>query len=220
MESRPLLLEAPAPSLASRAWRRRREPSKPRPPRPHGSRRRGAHRDQGRVHRQVRGRDRDDRPPRPGHLPPQGHERRGLRQGGGRRGRLRHLPASDAGAGGLRARRPARHLPPTEERPERRDPVALLRSIYDPLERGESEDFGPLFDALAEAVVLRLPVGEARGKQAVIGYFVHAAATLEFDLFVRPLEYFGRSGRPRASAALAGRRPRRCTGPTRPHTPR
>jgi ethanolamine utilization protein EutQ len=27
---------------------------------------------------------------------------------------------------------------PSEERPERRDPVALLRSIYDPLERGES----------------------------------------------------------------------------------
>jgi ethanolamine utilization protein EutQ len=84
---------------------------------------------------------------------------------------------------------------PSEERPERRDPVALLRSIYDPLERGESEDFGPLFDALAEDVVLTMPVGEARGKQAVIGYFVHAAAALEFNLFVRPLEYFGDSKR-------------------------
>jgi uncharacterized protein len=85
---------------------------------------------------------------------------------------------------------------PTEERPERRDPVALLRSIYDPLERGESEDFAPLlFDALAEDVVLTLPVGEACGKQAVIGYFAHAAATLEFNLFVRPLEYFGDSKR-------------------------
>jgi hypothetical protein len=84
---------------------------------------------------------------------------------------------------------------PTEERPERRDPVALLRSIYDPLERGESQDFGPLFDALAEDVVLRLPVGEAHGKHAVIGSFVHAAATLEFNPFVRPLEYFGDSKR-------------------------
>lgn len=84
---------------------------------------------------------------------------------------------------------------PTEERPERRDPVALLRSIYDPLERGESEDLGPLFDALAEDVVLTMPVGEVRGKQAVIGYFVSAAATLEFNLFVRPLEYFGDSKR-------------------------
>jgi uncharacterized protein len=34
-------------------------------------------------------------------------------------------------------------------------------------------------------------VGEVRGKQAVIGYFTNAAATLEFDIFVRPLEYFG-----------------------------
>jgi ketosteroid isomerase-like protein len=82
-----------------------------------------------------------------------------------------------------------------EERPERRDPVALLRSIYDPLERGESTDFGPFYDALAEDAVLTTPVGEVRGKQAVIGYFANAAATLEFDPFVRPLSYFAAGNR-------------------------
>jgi ethanolamine utilization protein EutQ len=84
---------------------------------------------------------------------------------------------------------------PTEERPERRDPLALLRSIYDPLERGESADFGPFFDALAEDAVLTTPVGEVRGKQAVIGYFANGAATLEFDPFVRPLAYFAAGNR-------------------------
>jgi ethanolamine utilization protein EutQ len=84
---------------------------------------------------------------------------------------------------------------PTEERPERPDAVALLRSIYDPLERGESNDFEPFFDALAEDVVLTTPVGEARGKQAVIGYFTHLPATLEFNPFVRPLEYFADGNR-------------------------
>jgi ethanolamine utilization protein EutQ len=84
---------------------------------------------------------------------------------------------------------------PSGERPERRDPVALLRSIYDPLERGESKDFQPFFDALAEDVVLTTPVGEVRGKQALIGYFAQAAATLEFDPFVRPLTYFADGNR-------------------------
>ena len=40
-----------------------------------------------------------------------------------------------------------------------------------------------------------MPVGEVRGKQAVIGYFANAAETLEFDIFVRPLEYFGDGNR-------------------------
>jgi ketosteroid isomerase-like protein len=40
-----------------------------------------------------------------------------------------------------------------------------------------------------------MPVGEARGKRAVIGYFAHGAATLEFDPFVRPLEYFAEGNR-------------------------
>ena len=72
-----------------------------------------------------------------------------------------------------------------------KDAVDVVRGIYDPLERGESDDFQRLRDALAEDAVLTTPVGEVRGKQAVIGYFANAAATLEFDIFVRPLEYYG-----------------------------
>jgi ethanolamine utilization protein EutQ len=83
----------------------------------------------------------------------------------------------------------------SEERPERRDPVALLRSIYDPLERGESEDFQPFYDAFDEHVVLTTSVGEVRGKPAVMGYFSKAAETMEFDIFVRPLRYFGDGNR-------------------------
>jgi ketosteroid isomerase-like protein len=71
------------------------------------------------------------------------------------------------------------------------DGIALLRGIFDPLERGESSDFQPFHDALAEDAVLTTPVGEVRGKQAVIGYFANLAATLEYDIFVRPLEYYG-----------------------------
>ena len=84
---------------------------------------------------------------------------------------------------------------PSDERPEPLDAVGLLRSIYDPQERGKSNDLQRFVDALAENVVLTTPVGEARGKQAVIGYFANAAATLEFDIFVRPLEYFGDGNR-------------------------
>lgn len=43
--------------------------------------------------------------------------------------------------------------------------------------------------------MLTTPVGEVRGKQAVIGYFTNAAATLEYDSFVRPLEYYGDGSR-------------------------
>jgi ketosteroid isomerase-like protein len=71
------------------------------------------------------------------------------------------------------------------------DAVALIRGIYDLQERGEPEGFQRLESALGEDVVLTTPVGEVRGKQAVLGYFANAAATLEFDIFVRPLEYFG-----------------------------
>jgi ethanolamine utilization protein EutQ len=84
---------------------------------------------------------------------------------------------------------------PIEERPGRSDPVALLRSIYDPLERGESHDFGPFYDAFDENIVLTTSMGEARGKAAVTGYFSKAAETMEFDIFVRPLQYFGDGNR-------------------------
>jgi ethanolamine utilization protein EutQ len=79
---------------------------------------------------------------------------------------------------------------PTDERPPRSDAVALLRRIYDPLERGESDGFQAFFEALADDVEFVTPVGRVAGKQAVMGYFSHAAETLEFDPFVRPLEYF------------------------------
>jgi ethanolamine utilization protein EutQ len=84
---------------------------------------------------------------------------------------------------------------PSEERPERSDPVALLRSIYDPLERGESDDFAPFYDAFDENIVLTTSMGEARGKAAVTGYFAKAAETMEFDIFVRPLQYFADGNR-------------------------
>jgi ethanolamine utilization protein EutQ len=84
---------------------------------------------------------------------------------------------------------------PSEEGPARSDALALLRSIYDPLERGESNDFQPFYDAFAEDIVLTTAAGEVRGKAAVIGYFSKAAETMEFDIFLRPLEYFGQGDR-------------------------
>ncbi|MGH8984938.1 MAG: nuclear transport factor 2 family protein [Acidimicrobiia bacterium] len=80
---------------------------------------------------------------------------------------------------------------PTDGAPLLTDSIALLQSIWGPLERGESDDSQPFFDALAEDVVFTLSVGEVRGKQAVIDYFVNASATMEFNPFVRPLEYYG-----------------------------
>ena len=79
---------------------------------------------------------------------------------------------------------------PTDETPPL-DSVALLQNVWGPIERGESHDLQPFFDLLADDVVLATPAGEARGKQAVIAYFTNAAETLEFDPFVRPLEYLG-----------------------------
>lgn len=71
------------------------------------------------------------------------------------------------------------------------DNVALLRRIWDPIERGESQDVEPFFDALADDVVFTLSVGELHGKQAVIAYFAKASALLEFNPFVVPVQYFG-----------------------------
>jgi ethanolamine utilization protein EutQ len=79
---------------------------------------------------------------------------------------------------------------PSEIEPERHDPVALLRSIYDPLESGESDDWQPFYDAFDEDIVLRTSKGEARGKKAVVAYFAKASETMTFDIFVRPLAYF------------------------------
>jgi ketosteroid isomerase-like protein len=69
--------------------------------------------------------------------------------------------------------------------------VALMKRIWGPLERGESDDMQPFFDVLADDVVFALPVGEARGKDAVIGYFAHVGDAIEVQPFVKPLAYFG-----------------------------
>jgi uncharacterized protein len=69
--------------------------------------------------------------------------------------------------------------------------ATLLKDIYGPMERGESHDFQPFFDALADDVVFKVSVGEVRGKQAVIDYFINASETMEFHPFERPLEYYG-----------------------------
>lgn len=68
--------------------------------------------------------------------------------------------------------------------------IALMRSIHDPLERGESDDFGPFFDALADDVVFSTSLGEVRGKRAFISYLTHASETMEFKPFERPIEYY------------------------------
>jgi ethanolamine utilization protein EutQ len=81
------------------------------------------------------------------------------------------------------------------EGPERSDALAVLRSIYDPLERGESKDFQPFYDAFDEDIVLTTAAGELRGKPAVTAYFSKAAETMDFDIFLRPLDYFGDGNR-------------------------
>lgn len=85
---------------------------------------------------------------------------------------------------------PTQQRPPrlTASRPEAN--IALMRQIHDPLEQGESTDFSPFFDALADDVVFSTPVGQVRGKRAFISYLTHAAETMEFNPFERPIEYF------------------------------
>jgi ketosteroid isomerase-like protein/quercetin dioxygenase-like cupin family protein len=70
------------------------------------------------------------------------------------------------------------------------DNVALMQHIWGPIERGESDDLTPFFDALADDVVFELPLGELHGKQAVIDYFAHASDALEPHPFEIPIEYF------------------------------
>jgi ethanolamine utilization protein EutQ len=71
------------------------------------------------------------------------------------------------------------------------DNVALMRSIWGALERGESHNLGAFFETLADDVVFKTEVGEVRGKQAFIAYLAAASETMEFNIFVRPLEYLG-----------------------------
>ncbi len=73
--------------------------------------------------------------------------------------------------------------------------IELMKRIWGPLERGESDDFQPFFDALADDVVYELPVGKVRGKDAVAGYLAHASVTMEFQPFDKPLQYYGNGDR-------------------------
>lgn len=90
---------------------------------------------------------------------------------------------------------------PIEGAPERfadgpaAEHIAFLRIIYDPIERGESTDQGPLFEAMTDDVVLELAAGVLRGKAAVARYFDEGSKRMEFHPFERPLEYFGAGDR-------------------------
>jgi ketosteroid isomerase-like protein len=84
-----------------------------------------------------------------------------------------------------------RHFRPNDDQTGN---VALLREIWEPITRGESDN-KPFFDALADDVAFELPVGELRGKQAVVDYFAYAHETIEFQPFERPLEYLGAGDR-------------------------
>jgi ketosteroid isomerase-like protein len=68
--------------------------------------------------------------------------------------------------------------------------VDLMREIFEPLERGESEDSEALYDALDDEVTFKLSVGELNGKGAVIAY-LDGGELLEFSPFETPLMYFG-----------------------------
>jgi ethanolamine utilization protein EutQ len=86
---------------------------------------------------------------------------------------------------------PVDRVPPRFGDAPTNDNVALMQSIWGPLERGESHDLGPFFDALADDVVFKTAVGEVRGKQALIGYLATASVAMEFNIFEKPFEYYG-----------------------------
>ena len=73
--------------------------------------------------------------------------------------------------------------------------IALLKRVWAPLERGESQDFGAVFNLFADDVVFKTAQGEVRGKAAVIRYFASTAAMLDANPFVKPLEYYGEGDR-------------------------
>lgn len=85
---------------------------------------------------------------------------------------------------------PIAGAPPRSGEGSATDNVTLMQNIWGPLERGESHDFGPFFDTLADEVVFRTSVGELRGKQALVDYLT-APATIEFNPFEKPFEYYG-----------------------------
>jgi ethanolamine utilization protein EutQ len=89
---------------------------------------------------------------------------------------------------------PAHGVRPPAGRGSERENLALLRRIWDPIERGDSA-YDPFFDALAEDVVFELPIGELRGRESVIAYFTTGGDAMEFNPFVEPLEYYAAGDR-------------------------
>lgn len=75
------------------------------------------------------------------------------------------------------------------------DSVALLQSVWGPLERGESHDFQPFFDLLAEDAVFKNGAGEVHGKEAIVRFFAGTGDELDFNPFVTPIEYYGAGDR-------------------------
>jgi ketosteroid isomerase-like protein len=96
---------------------------------------------------------------------------------------------------------PTQESPPRITAPGTDANLTLMKQIHEPLERGESDDFSPFFDALADDLLFSTPVGELRGKRAFISYLTHAAETMEFNPFERPIEYYANG----AKVVLASR---------------
>lgn len=78
--------------------------------------------------------------------------------------------------------------------------LALTRAVWQPLERHETADLQPFFNTLHDNVVLETSAGTLHGKATVIAYFGIASETVDFDPFIRPLDYYGAGNR----VAIAG----------------
>lgn len=70
------------------------------------------------------------------------------------------------------------------------DNLEFLRTLHAPYERGESDDFQPLYDCIAHDVVYDSPVGRLTGKPALIDFFDNAGELIDYWAFHSPIEYF------------------------------
>jgi ethanolamine utilization protein EutQ len=102
--------------------------------------------------------------------------------------------AASEHAGLLDTFHPADGARPPAVRASERENLAMMRRIWDPIERGESR-YEPFFDALAEDVVFELPIGELRGRESVVAYFTDGGEAMEFNPFIEPLEYYAAGDR-------------------------
>lgn len=70
------------------------------------------------------------------------------------------------------------------------DHIAVLRGIWGPQERGESEDTGPFFARVADDVVYaKSGIGVLEGKAALRNYMDNIDKTMVLGAFERPLEF-------------------------------